>query len=126
MVRQIILNSGKITKSSGVAILLKKDLNIKVYTILKDVEGRIISLNFSIEKQNYQIINIYTPNRNSEKPKFYQHLKKYIDPQQNLILGEDFNMVEDILFDRQAGNPNNMHMLELDHLTKIKQTNNLY
>ena len=29
-------NSGKITKSSGVAILLKKDLNIKTYNILKD------------------------------------------------------------------------------------------
>ena len=32
-------NSGKISKSSGVAILLKKDLNIKLYTTLKDKEG---------------------------------------------------------------------------------------
>ena len=118
-------NSGKITKSSGVAILLKKDLNIKTYNILKDEEGRILSLNFSIEKQNYQIINIYAPTKNFEKPKFYHHLKRYIDTKQNLILGGDFNMVEDILLDRKGGNPNNTHILGLDHLTKIKQTNNL-
>ena len=34
-------------------------------------------------------------------------------------------MVEDILLDRKGGNPNNTHILGLDHLTKIKQTNNL-
>ena len=64
-------NSGKLTKSSGVSILLKKVLNINISTTLKDREGRISSLNFSIEKQNYQITNIYCPTRNSEKPKFY-------------------------------------------------------
>ena len=34
-------------------------------------------------------------------------------------------MVEDLLLDRQGGNQNNTHMLGLDHLSKIKQTNNL-
>ena len=68
-------NSGKLTQFSGVAMLLKKDLNIKISTTLKDKEGRILSLNFL-----YQIINIYAPTRNSEKYKFYQHLKNYIDP----------------------------------------------
>ena len=52
MVRQIILEFRKDKKSLGVAILLKKDLNINLYTTLKDEEGRILSLNFSIEKQN--------------------------------------------------------------------------
>ena len=66
-------NSGLIAKSSGVAILIKKDLNINISTVLQDKEGRILSLNFSIEKQNYQIINIYAPtrilkNQNSTKP----------------------------------------------------------
>ena len=39
-------NSGKLTQFSGVAMLLKKDLNIKISTTLKDKEGRILSLNF--------------------------------------------------------------------------------
>ena len=63
-------NSGKTPKASGIAILLKKDLKINTFTSLKDNEGRILTLNFSIEKQNYQIINIYGPTKNSEKSKF--------------------------------------------------------
>ena len=118
-------NSGLIAKSSGVAILIKKDFNINISTILQNKEGRILSLNFSIEKQNYQIINIYAPTRNSEKTKFYKTLKNYINPKQNQILGGDFNMVEDILLDRKGGNPNITHTLGLEYLTKIKQTNNL-
>ena len=34
-------------------------------------------------------------------------------------------MVEDLLLDRQGGNPNNTHMLGSNYLTKIKQTSNL-
>lgn len=54
----------------GVAILMKKDLNANITATVKDNEGRILSLNFSIENQKYQIINVYTPTRNSEKLKF--------------------------------------------------------
>ena len=118
-------NSATIAKSSGVAILIKKDLNVNFSTIRKDKEGRVLSLHFSIEKQNYQIINIYAPARNSEKPNFCKTLKTYIDSKQNLILGGDFNMVEDILLDRKGGNPNKTHTLGLDYLIKIKQANNL-
>ena len=35
-----------------------------------------------------------------KKAIFYKTLKNYIDPKQNLILGGDFNMVEDILLDK--------------------------
>ena len=52
-------------------------------------------------------------------------MKNYIDPKQILILGGDFSMVKDLLLDREGGNPSNTHMLGLDHLTKIKQTNNV-
>ena len=121
MVRQIILefrNSNKILRST-------KDLNVNISTILQDTEGRILCLNFSIEKQNYRIMNIYAPTRNSEKTKFYKTLKNYIQMKQNIILGGDFNMLEDILLDIKGGNPNITHTLGLNYLTKIKQTNNL-
>ena len=91
----------------------------------KDDKGRILSLAFSFEKQHFQIVNIYAPTKNSEKLKFYKRLKNYITPKNNLILGGDFNMVEDILLDRQGGNPNNTHMLGLDYLKQIKQRNKL-
>ena len=106
-------------------MLLKQNLNIEVNTELKDEKGRILSLNFTFKKQNFQIINIYAPTKNSEKPKFYKHLKQYINIKENITLGGDFNMVEDLLLDRQGGNPNNTQMLGLEYLTKIKQTYNL-
>ena len=118
-------NSWIVAKSSGVAILIKKDLNINISTILQDKEGRILSLNFSIEKKNNQIMNIYAPTRNSEKTKSYKTFKNYTDPKQNLILGGDLIMVEDILLDRKEGNRNIIRTSGLQYLTKIKQTNNL-
>ena len=96
-------------------------MNVNISTILQDTEGRILCLNFSIEKQNYQIMNIYAPTRNSEKTKFYKTLKNYIELKQNLILGGDFNMLEDILLDIKGGNPNITHILGLNYLIKIKQ-----
>ena len=118
-------NSGKITKSSGVAILLRKNLYIEILTIQKEDKVRILSLAFSFEKQNFQIVNIHAPTKNSEKLKFYKKLKNYITTKNNLILGGDFNMVEDILLDRQGGHPNNTHMLGLDYLKQINEKNKL-
>ena len=68
-------NSQTVARSMGVAILMKKDLNANITATVKDNEGRILSLNFSIENQKYQIINVYTPTRNSEKLKFQKTLK---------------------------------------------------
>ena len=118
-------NSCKISKSSRVAIFFRKDLDIETHTILKDDEGRILCPNFSYKKQNFQIINIYAPTRNSMQPKFYKSLKQYITAKQNIILGGDFNMVEDLLLDRLGGNPNNTHMLGLNFLTEIKKQKKL-
>ena len=42
-----------------------------------------------------------------------------------LILGGNLDMVEDLLWDREGGNPNNTHLITLNHLSQIKQTNNL-
>ena len=85
----------------------------------------VLSIASSFEKQNFQIVNIYAPTKNSEKLKFYKKLKNYITTKNNLILGGDFNMVEDILLDRQGGHPNNTHMLGLDYLKQIKEKNKL-
>ena len=60
-------HSGEIPKSTGVAILIKQNLKIEILTIINDDEGRVLSLIFSFEKQNFQIINIYGPTKNSKK-----------------------------------------------------------
>ena len=118
-------NSGEKSKSLGVAILIKNNLKLQISTINQDRQGRILSLNFTFEKHNYQILNVYAPTRNSQKLKFYKHLHKYININDNVILGGDFNNVEDLLLDRRRGNPNNTHLLGMQCLQKIKQNYNL-
>ena len=72
---QSFWNSGKISKTSGVGILIKKDLNIKLYNRVNN-EGKILSLNFSIENENFQIQNTYAPVKHPEKPKILSKNKK--------------------------------------------------
>ena len=93
-------------------------MNLEINTTVKDEEERILSINFTFEKQNFQIINIYAPIKNSEKHIFYKHLKHYININENIILGGDFNMVDDLLLDRQGVNPNNNRMLGLQNFIK--------
>lgn len=54
-------------KSCGVAILFSKNLNIQNSTISADEEGRILSISFTLEKQTFQITNIYAPTNPSAR-----------------------------------------------------------
>ena len=118
-------HSGPITKASGVAILLKENLGIDVLNISKDKNGRILKWLLSTTQEILQIINIYAPTISSEKEKFYEELLKYAENDKKTILAGDFNMVENLLFDRKGGNPTNIHQLGLQNLNKIKNTHNM-
>ena len=120
-------HSGKIAKSCGVAILFQKDLNIETSTISTDEEGRIMSITFILEKQLFQITNIYAPTNPTLRKKFYKNLLTHFNKNngQNLILGGDFNMVEDLYLDRQGGTPSNIDLIGQQYLQTIKETYNL-
>ena len=74
-----LLHSGPITKASGVAILLKENLEIEVLNISKDKNGRILKCLFSTTQEILQIINIYAPTISSEKEKFYEELLNNVE-----------------------------------------------
>ena len=120
-------HSGKTFKSCGVAILFQKDLNIETSTISMDEEEGIISVTFILEKQLFQITNIYAPTNPTLRKKFYINLLTHLNKNngQNLILGGDFNMVEDLHLDRQGGTPSNIHLIGQQYLQTIKDTYNL-
>ena len=48
-----------------------------------------------------------------------------MDRKTYLILGGDFNMIENLHLDRQGGNANNTRLMRLENLIEIKQNNNL-
>ena len=57
--------------------------------------------------------------------RFFLKLKGYVTPKYEVILGGDFNMVENLTMDRQGGNPNRQHLYGLEELNEIKQNCNL-
>ena len=115
------LNSTK----SGVAILCKESKNFKVEFENSDKAGRIISVTVETQKNKFQITNIYAPNIPPQRKIFFDKLKCYVTPKYEVILGGDFNMVENLTIDRQGGNPNRLHQYGLEELNEIKQNCNL-
>ena len=120
-----IWHSGTKPRSSGVAILFKENLNIAMLQLHSDAEGRIISLTFLFENQTFNLVNVYAPTKNSKKTKFFKNLQKHISANNNIIVGRDFDMVEDLTLDRQGCTPNNTLLLVIQYLRKINETNNL-
>ena len=118
-------HSGSITKASGVAILLKENLDIDVLNTSKDKNGRILKRLLSTMQEILQIINIYAPTISSEKEKFFEELLKYIENDKKTILACDSNMVENLFLDRKGRNPTDIHQLGLQNLNNIKNTHNM-
>ena len=90
-----------------------------------DLDGRILKCIIQLEKQLFQIINIYAPTNSKNKQNFYQELPKYLEKQNNTILAGDFNMIEDIFLDKLGGNTSSTHLIGLNKLTELKNAHNL-
>ena len=65
-------HSGPTPKASGVAILFKENLEIEIIISEKDWNGQIIKCIIQIEKQIFQLINIYAPTKPINKQNFYK------------------------------------------------------
>ena len=94
----------------GVAILFSKNCNINILKSLTDNEGRMLGANIQKDNTQVQLINIYSPNKPQERPQFFLNISKLFDPKLNIILGGDFNMVQNINMDRAGGTPSPTHL----------------
>ena len=83
--------------------------------------GRIISVTVEAQKDKF-IRSQYTP---PQWKIFFDKLKCYVTPKYEVILGRDFNMVENLTMHRQGGNPNRQHQYRLEELNEMKQNCNL-
>ena len=77
------------------------------------------------QKNRFQITNIHAPNVRPQRKIFFDKLKCYVTPKYEVILGGDFNMVENLTIDRQGGNPNTLHQYGLEELNEVKRNCNL-
>ena len=117
-------HSGPIPKSSGVAILFKDELHLEIIHSEHDSDSRILKCTIELEKQIFQIVNIYAPTNPKDKKQFYQILPKFIEKNSTILAG-DFNMMEDIFLDKIGGNTSSIHQIGLNKLTDLKNAHNL-
>ena len=87
----------------GVAILFDKSISKKIFQIIKDTDGRFIILDIEINIMRLTLANVYGPNEDNSD--FYIDFIEKIEsiPQDNRIIGGDFNLVLEINIDKKGG-----------------------
>ena len=70
---EIIFSHGS-SNARGVAVLIKRGLDIVVEQELPNSNGRSIVLKTLIKDKRYLLANIYGPNKDAEAVRFYQNL----------------------------------------------------
>ena len=81
--------------SAGVAILVRKEKGFKVLKEYFELDNRLHGVEICINKVNFNFINIYTPNSSENQCEFVNDLHTIIGSKKNIILGGDFNYIED-------------------------------
>ena len=94
--------------SRGVAVLFRKHLDVAVLEKYLDAEGRFIVLKVKINDYQFNLINIYAPNREKEQITFINELKKTLENKEvlisdNNIFSGDWNIVLDLEMDKMGG-----------------------
>ena len=86
----------------GVAILVRKNLNINIINTTHDSEGRAVGISFEHDNETFAIISIYAPNE--DNPDFFISIFKMFEELEGkkIIVG-DFNLVIDDEIDRTVG-----------------------
>ena len=81
--------------SRGVAILLRKNSDIKVVNWHSDKEGRLVMINVEIENEYYTFVSLYAPNDEYCRKTFYRYaihwIREHTINETNLIVAGDYN-----------------------------------
>ena len=88
----------------GVCILFKNNVSKIIHNVLADDNGRYIIIDIEIDGVRLTLANIYGPNNDDSD--FYIKLIELIEslPNDNRLIGGDFNLVLDIDKDKKGGN----------------------
>jgi exonuclease III len=94
--------------SKGIAILIRKNLNINILDIEKDKSNRILLLKIKIDERILYLINVYAPNKEAEQITFINAISRIITKYEinngdNVIIGGDWNQVMNVNLDKCGG-----------------------
>ena len=102
---QIIFNNYQ-SNARGVAILIRKNIKTTVHKSIKDIHGRYLILDISIQNTRVILANCYGPN--SDDPSFFEEFMQQVQSLSvhNIILAGDLNITLTPL-DIRGTNPTN-------------------
>ena len=95
--------------SRGTTILMKASLSYDLISEEYSEDGNMVCIVCKINNNIFTLINLYGPN--DDTPSFYKQVDKILQkyPQENVIIGGDFNFVIDRIQDSNYENDNNVH-----------------
>ena len=81
------------SRSKGVTVLFKEYSRLEYSNEVIDPNGRFIALDIKINENKYRIINIYAPNQEYERVKFFNEMNELVnlDDDMEVIIGGDYN-----------------------------------
>ena len=90
--------------SCGVGIILNSNMTYKVLHFDFDYKGRYVVLDLLLNNIEFRLINVYMPNIHAERRSFISDLSVYLNTKKNIVLGGDFNFVQNVCLDKEGGN----------------------
>ena len=92
-------------RSRGVVILINPRFTGNITKVLHDLDGRIVTIQIEHNNITTNVMNIYAPTLGPDRKTFFENLWHYKTGDSNLILGGDFNCIENTQLDKAGGNP---------------------
>ena len=96
--------------SKGVGILITKRLECDLGSWCSDQEGRVVGINIKISDVSFTLINVYAPNEGPERKALFASLPEILRGNTNIILGGDFNCIENPFLDKAGGDMQRGHI----------------
>lgn len=112
-------------QARGVGILVEKNIEVIKNSFKTDDNGQLARIRIKWEEKTYSILNVYAPNKNRHQ--FFDKLKNdWITATDNIIMGGDFNCVENPGLDRNNINQRVMQTQVEEGVACLQETTNNY
>lgn len=79
------------------AVLFSPSFSGQIVRFVFDSDGRVLSLLIKFGSLHLNLVNIYVPNILSDRKAFFERIHDYFISQGDLVLGNDFNCVDNAL-----------------------------
>ena len=90
-------------RSAGVGLLLHPRSTIEIVDHNSDTDGRVITAKLKLNEQTLQLINVYAPNKHSDRETFFGNLWRLAFRNVDTVMAGDFNCVPDTHLDKWGG-----------------------